>query len=231
MSDYSKQNSSQRGGRRRRSGGRPPRNDNNSGYTTFKPNKPKEPTGFEKFLSVITFGLLGKSKPKPYNKPESSQPSNTGRSHTEGPVSRSDRENRIRESRPPRQQSSGEVTSDRLYVGNLSYDATESDLFELFKGAGNVKNAEVVVNTRTQRSKGFAFVTMMSMDEAKKAVTELHNKEFMGRPLIVGGAKPLDPNSRNDRGSRDDHPQSASGQSHVNPDDVITRPEEDEVTA
>lgn len=230
MSDYSKQNSSQRGGRRRRSGGRPPRNDNNTGYTTFKPNKPKEPTGFEKFLSVITFGLLGKSKPKPYVKPASAQSSDTGRSRFEGPAARSDRENRNRESRPPRQQTSAEVTGDRLYVGNLSYDATESDLFELFKGAGNVKNAEVVVNSRTQRSKGFAFVTMMSIDEAKKAVAELHNKPFMGRPLVVGGAKPLDPGSRSDRGSRDDQ-QATPGQERVHPDDVITRPEEDEVTA
>lgn len=230
MSDYSNPNSSQRGGRRRRSGGRPPRNDNNSGYTTFKPNKPKEPTGFEKFLSVITFGLLGKSKPKPYNKPVSAQPSNSGRPRTEGPINRSDRENRNRESRPPRQQSSAEVTGDRLYVGNLSYDATESDLFELFKGAGNVKNAEVVVNSRTQRSKGFAFVTMMSVDEAKKAVAELHSRDFMGRPLVVGGAKPLDPDSRNDRGPRDDQ-HGDSSPSRSNPDDVITRPEEDEVSA
>jgi RNA recognition motif-containing protein len=91
----------------------------------------------------------------------------------------------------------GEVTTDRLYVGNLSYDATESDLFELFNGVGKVRNAEVVVNSRTQRSKGFAFITMADVEEAKRAVAELHGKEFMGRPLQLSGAKP--PPQRGDR--------------------------------
>ncbi len=81
------------------------------------------------------------------------------------------------------------VTSGRLYVGNLSYDATESDLFELFSGVGNVQSAEVVTNRHTQRSKGFAFVQMQSIDEAKRAVEVLHDKEFMGRKLLVSGAK------------------------------------------
>ncbi|QIF01489.1 RNA-binding protein [Roseimicrobium sp. ORNL1] len=114
-----------------------------------------------------------------------------------------------RRERPPRQAPvSTEVTNERLYVGNLSYDASESDLFELFSGSGRVKNAEVVVNNRTQRSKGFAFVTMMSVDEAKKAVADLNAKDFMGRPLVVGGAKPLAP--RDERPSRDDEEGSES---------------------
>ncbi len=83
-----------------------------------------------------------------------------------------------------------EVTSPRLYVGNLSYDATESDLFELFNGVGNVQNAEVVSHKNTQRSKGFAFVQMQSLDEARRAVEVLHDKEFLGRKLVVSGAKP-----------------------------------------
>jgi RNA recognition motif-containing protein len=77
-----------------------------------------------------------------------------------------------------------------LYVGNLSYDATESDLFELFNGVGNVQNAEVVSHKQTQRSKGFAFVQMQSLDEARRAVEVLHDKEFLGRKLVVSGAKP-----------------------------------------
>jgi RNA recognition motif-containing protein len=81
-------------------------------------------------------------------------------------------------------------------VGNLSYDASESDLFELFNGVGAVRNAEVVVNSRTQRSKGFAFVTMSSLEEAKRAVAELHGKEFMSRPLQISGAKPLGSDQR-----------------------------------
>jgi RNA recognition motif-containing protein len=82
-----------------------------------------------------------------------------------------------------------EVTSAKLYVGNLSYDATESDLFDLFKGVGAVRNAEIVAHKHNDKSKGFGFVTMATIDEARRAVTELHDKEFMGRKLVVSGAK------------------------------------------
>jgi RNA recognition motif. (a.k.a. RRM, RBD, or RNP domain) len=85
-----------------------------------------------------------------------------------------------------------EVTSPKLYVGNLSFDATESDLFNLFNGVGQVKNAEVVCHKYTQRSKGFAFVQMTTIEEARRAVQELHDKEFLGRKLVVSGAKTPD---------------------------------------
>ncbi|MDQ2824429.1 MAG: RNA-binding protein [Verrucomicrobiota bacterium] len=91
--------------------------------------------------------------------------------------------------RPARKPEPVEVTSPRLYVGNLSFDATESDLFELFNGVGHVQNAEVVSYRHNQRSKGFAFVQMQTVDEAKRAVEELHDKEFLGRKLVVSGAK------------------------------------------
>ena len=94
-----------------------------------------------------------------------------------------------REQRPQRKPEPIEVTSPRLYVGNLSFDATESDLFELFNGVGHVQNAEVVSYRHNQRSKGFAFVSMQTIDEAKRAVEELHDKEFLGRKLVVSGAK------------------------------------------
>jgi RNA recognition motif-containing protein len=91
--------------------------------------------------------------------------------------------------RPAHKPESVEVTSPRLYVGNLSFDATESDLFELFNGVGHVQNAEVVSYRHNQRSKGFAFVQMQTIEEAKRAVEELHDKEFLGRKLVVSGAK------------------------------------------
>jgi hypothetical protein len=97
--------------------------------------------------------------------------------------------NGARPSRPPRKPETVEVTSPRLYVGNLSFDATESDLFELFNGVGHVQNAEVVSYRHNQRSKGFAFVQMQTIEEAKRAVQELHDKEFLGRRLVVSGAK------------------------------------------
>jgi RNA recognition motif-containing protein len=97
-----------------------------------------------------------------------------------------------RESQPartPRKPQTVEVTSPRLYVGNLSFDATESDLFELFNGVGQVQNAEIVSYRHNQRSKGFAFVQMQTIEEARRAVSELHDKEFLGRKLVVSGAK------------------------------------------
>ena len=100
------------------------------------------------------------------------------------------------QARTPRKPESIEVTSPRLYVGNLSFDATESDLFDLFNGVGHVQNAEVVSYKHNQRSKGFAFVQMQTVEEAKRAVTELHDKEFLGRKLVVSGAKSTD-HSRN----------------------------------
>lgn len=99
------------------------------------------------------------------------------------------RNNGAPQTRPARKPESIEVTTPRLYVGNLSFDATESDLFELFNGVGQVQNAEIVTYKHNQRSKGFAFVQMLTVEEAKRAVKELHDKEFLGRKLVVSGAK------------------------------------------
>ena len=85
-----------------------------------------------------------------------------------------------------------EVTSPRVYVGNLSYDATESDLHELFSGVGQVRNVEIVTSKHNQRSKGFGFVQMETIEEARRAVEALHDREYMGRKLVVSGAKALD---------------------------------------
>ena len=82
-----------------------------------------------------------------------------------------------------------EVTTPKLYIGNLSFSATENDLDELFNGVGIVRNAEIATHKDTDKSKGFGFVTMSTVDEAKRAVTELHDKAFMGRKLVVSGAK------------------------------------------
>jgi RNA recognition motif-containing protein len=106
-----------------------------------------------------------------------------------GSPSQHQRQPQQREPRPQRKPEPVEVSSPRLYVGNLSFDATESDLFDLFNGVGHVQNAEVVSYRHNQRSKGFAFVQMQTVDEAKRAVEELHDKEFLGRKLVVSGAK------------------------------------------
>ena len=81
------------------------------------------------------------------------------------------------------------VESTRVYVGNLSYDVTEQDLQELFKGVGPVRSVEIVYNRTTHRSKGYGFVQMLNMDDAVRSVEVLHDQPFMGRKLTVSGAK------------------------------------------
>lgn len=97
-----------------------------------------------------------------------------------------------RERREPRTPEVVEVTNPRLYIGNLSYDATETDFQEIFNGVGRVVSVEIVTNSRTQRSKGYGFVEMGTTEEAKRAVETLHDKEVMGRKMVVSGAKPKD---------------------------------------
>ena len=81
------------------------------------------------------------------------------------------------------------VESNRLYLGNLSYDAAEYELEELFKGVGAVRGIEIIYNRNTHKSKGYGFIEMATIDEAKRAVEVLHDQPFMGRKMIVSGAK------------------------------------------
>lgn len=76
----------------------------------------------------------------------------------------------------------------RLYVGNLSYEATESELEDLFKGFGNVRSVEIIYNPRTYKSKGYAFIEMFQLDDARRAAEVLHGQPFMGRELMVSAA-------------------------------------------
>jgi hypothetical protein len=94
------------------------------------------------------------------------------------------------------------VESTRVYVGNLSYDVTEQDLQELFKGIGAVRNVEIVYNRSTHRSKGYGFVEMLRMDEAVRCVEVLHDQPFMGRKMTVSGAKSKGQDEREDQEGR-----------------------------
>jgi len=76
----------------------------------------------------------------------------------------------------------------RLYVGNLSYETTESELEDLFKGFGSVRSVEIIYNSRTYKSKGYAFVEMCQLDDARRAAEVLHGQPFMGRELMVSAA-------------------------------------------
>jgi RNA recognition motif-containing protein len=78
----------------------------------------------------------------------------------------------------------------KLFVGNLPFTATENDLQDHFAQAGAVLAVNIMQDRATGRSRGFAFVEMGSQDEASKAITMFHQKDFQGRPLTVNEARP-----------------------------------------
>jgi len=78
----------------------------------------------------------------------------------------------------------------KLYVGNLSYSVTASQLETMFAAHGTVVSAQVISDRDTGRSKGFGFVEMGSDQEAQAAIAALHGKDMEGRPLTVNEAKP-----------------------------------------
>jgi RNA recognition motif-containing protein len=185
--DYSPRSggSSRRGRRRggRRSGPR----------SEYSSHTEKKPEGFlakvQSFFSK-TFGGKKTAKPASSYSSSSSSPS-----HTNGSRPKSEPKPSIPRSTPSVPKAALEepnpdlVTGPRLYVGNLSYDTAESDLFDLFSTVGGVRNVELVMDRRANRSKGFGFVEMNALDIAKQAVMKLHRTEFMGRQIVVSGAK------------------------------------------
>jgi hypothetical protein len=165
-------NDTQQAGRRssRRGSGRSRRRSGGGEYNSERRTPAKKPSFWQKVLSFFS----GEKKSRP------------------AVASNGTRRPEAQQRPAPRKPEVVEVSSPKLYVGNLSFDASESDLFELFNGVGKVQNAEIVSHKYTQKSKGFAFVLMSTIDEAKRAVDELHDKDFMGRKLVVSGAKTSD---------------------------------------
>lgn len=78
----------------------------------------------------------------------------------------------------------------KLYVGNLVYGVTDSDLEQMFAAHGTVQSAQVIMDRDTGRSKGFGFVEMSSDAEAQKAIQEMNGKDVEGRALTVNEARP-----------------------------------------
>ena len=78
----------------------------------------------------------------------------------------------------------------KLYVGNLAYTVSDSDLLRLFEAHGTVQSAQVIMDRDTGRSKGFGFVEMGSDQEAQAAITALNGTEVEGRALTVNEARP-----------------------------------------
>ena len=78
----------------------------------------------------------------------------------------------------------------KLYVGNISFKATEESLRELFSTIGEIVSINIVTDSYTSQSKGFGFVEMTSEEDAQKAIASLNGKTFMERNLTVAEARP-----------------------------------------
>lgn len=87
----------------------------------------------------------------------------------------------------------------RIYVGNLSYQTTESELANLFEQVGQVDSVNIITDRDTGRSKGFGFVEM-GADDADKAIAQFNGMEVNGRSLTVNEARPREERSGGGRG-------------------------------
>ena len=94
------------------------------------------------------------------------------------------------------------IMSTKLYVGNLSYNTTETQLRELFAAHGTVSSVDLIMDKFSGRPRGFGFVTMETKEAAEAAVQALNGKAVDGRALTVNEARP-----------REDRPDRPSGRS------------------
>ncbi|MBO5684373.1 MAG: hypothetical protein J6R92_05440 [Akkermansia sp.] len=184
MAEHHTQGRQGQGARRRRNNRRPNR------YRMPRPEeKPaKKPSLMQRILSFFGFGKKKKEAGKDNEKQNRNKPkqnvrvakgrNNTANNNGGNPGART---RRRATSVPP-------TRNARLYVGNLSYEATEAELEDLFKGFGDVRSVEIIYNTRTYKSKGYAFVEMRKLEDAQRAAEVLHGQPFMGRELMVSAA-------------------------------------------
>ena len=94
--------------------------------------------------------------------------------------------------------------STKLFVGNLSFNTTENDLHEAFSAHGTVVEANLMMDRMSGRSRGFAFVTMSTPEEAQKAIAAMNGATLGDRALTVNIARPKEERPRGDRGPRRD---------------------------
>lgn len=180
-----------------------------------KPAPAPKPTAFQKFIKIITFGLVDPTAKKT-TPSSSSKPTREPREPREPRAPRGDKEDSgvKRERRAPLYV---EPTTPRLYIGNLSYDVTNADLEVLFAAHGSVVEAAVVTQSGSDKSKGFAFVEMSSVEEAKAAAVALNDHEVQGRKMLVTGAKSEGreekPAGRGERGPRAERGERSGGRS------------------
>jgi RNA recognition motif-containing protein len=92
--------------------------------------------------------------------------------------------------------------STKLFVGNLSFNTTENDLQEAFAAHGTVAEVNLMMDRMSGRSRGFAFVTMSTPEEAQKAIAAMNGATLGDRALTVNVARPKEERPRGDRGPR-----------------------------
>jgi len=90
----------------------------------------------------------------------------------------------------------------KLYVGNLPFNTTENELQELFSQAGAVQEVTLMQDKFTGKSRGFAFVTMGSEEDAQNAISKFNGQTIEGRPLTVNEARPREPRPPGGGGGR-----------------------------
>lgn len=172
------------GSRRRRSG-------HHQGHRRQRMPRPEEtPTGKPSLLKrILSFFGIGRKKDELGGKPSRNNNSTPKKSRQPRPRT-SQGGNPAATARTGRRRAASTLPTRnaRLYVGNLSYEATEAELEDLFKGFGNVRSVEIIYNPRTYKSKGYAFVEMYQLDDARRAAEVLHGQPFMGRELMVSAA-------------------------------------------
>ncbi|MCU0783597.1 MAG: RNA-binding protein [Verrucomicrobia bacterium] len=93
--------------------------------------------------------------------------------------------------------------SNKLFVGNLSFNTTENDLQDAFAAHGTVTETNLMMDRMTNRPRGFAFITMGTAEEAQKAIAALNGKEMDGRALTVNVAKPREERTGGGGGRRE----------------------------
>jgi len=86
----------------------------------------------------------------------------------------------------------------KLYVGGIPYSTSNEGLKAHFEQAGAVEEAMIIMDRMTNRSKGFGFVTMVSDEDAAKAIDMFHGKPLEGRNLTVNEARPMEPREKRD---------------------------------
>jgi len=84
----------------------------------------------------------------------------------------------------------------KIYVGNIAFNATEQDLRDFFSEYGEIESLKIMKDNFTERSKGFGFIEMVDENDAKKSISSLNGKSFMGKTLKVSEARPQRPQQK-----------------------------------